>query len=87
MASFLVQKPVYKKMDLVKGDNLFNEKFDLIMCRNVIIYFNYDLQNQILDLFHKNMSANSCLILGIHESIIGPMSLKFNKINGVYFKC
>jgi len=87
MANFLVQKPEYKKMDLVKDENLFNEKFDVIMCRNVIIYFNYDLQNQILEFFHKNMSANSCLILGIHESIIGPISSKFEKKNGVYFKC
>ncbi|MCF8381515.1 MAG: hypothetical protein K9H49_18220 [Bacteroidales bacterium] len=87
MSDFLIQKPVYRKIDLVKHDNLFEKKFDIIMCRNVIIYFNSDLQNQILKMFHRIMTDNSCLILGIHESIIGSVSSKFEKKDGVYFKC
>ncbi len=86
MNDFLVKKPVYKKIDLVQNDNLFGEKFDLIVCRNVIIYFNYELQNKVLNLFYNNMSDKSCLILGLHESIIGPYSSKFLKKKTVYFK-
>jgi len=86
MNDFLVKKPVYKKIDLVQNDNLFGEKFDIIICRNVIIYFNYELQNKVLNLFYNTMSDKSCLILGLHESIIGPYSSKFLKKKTVYFK-
>jgi chemotaxis protein methyltransferase CheR len=38
MHSFLTEKPVFKKTDLVREINPFPAKFDLIVCRNVIIY-------------------------------------------------
>lgn len=86
MKDFLIEKPNYKVIDLVRDENLFNEKFDIIICRNVIIYFNYDLQNRVLNLFYKNMNEKSFLLLGIHESIIGSYAAKFLKRDGVYFK-
>ena len=81
--SFL-DKPNYAKLDLVKDNNIFNVTFDLIMCRNVIIYFNYNLQNKIFQLFHNSLCNNGYLMLGIHESILGPFSTKFEK-RGYYY--
>lgn len=86
MQDHLRKKPVYKKIDLVTDGNLFQTKFDLIICRNVIIYFNYELQNRILKLFLDNMKKNSCLLLGLHESIIGPYTNVFAKDEQFYFK-
>jgi chemotaxis protein methyltransferase CheR len=86
MKDFLRKKPVYKKIDLVKNNNLFNVKFDLVMCRNVIIYFNYELQNKVLQHFHSTMNDHGLLVLGLHESIIGPCSNLFKKQNIFYFK-
>lgn len=86
MNPFLTNKPVYKIIDLVKDENLFNIRFDLIICRNVIIYFNYELQNKVLDLFYKNLNKNGCLVLGLHESIMGPYESRFNKNNLAYFR-
>jgi chemotaxis protein methyltransferase CheR len=86
MKPFLTEKPVYKKIDLVKDDNLFFVKYDLIICRNVIIYFNYDLQNKVFNLFYKNLYTNGCLLLGLHESILGPYTTQFDKKNQFYFK-
>jgi chemotaxis protein methyltransferase CheR len=80
----LLEKPVYAKHDLVKDNNIFNVTFDLIMCRNVIIYFNYSLQNKIFQLFHHNLCEDGYLMLGIHESILGPFSTKFEK-RGYYY--
>jgi len=80
----LLEKPIYAKLDLVKDNNIFNVTFDLIMCRNVIIYFNYNLQNKIFQLFYNNLNASSYLMLGIHESILGPFSTKFEK-RGYYY--
>jgi chemotaxis protein methyltransferase CheR len=86
MHPFLTQKPVYSKMDLVRGINPFSVKYNLIICRNVIIYFNYELQNKVFKLFHDNLSAGGCLILGVHETMLGPVSIYFEKKYQGYFK-
>ncbi len=86
MKEFLRQKPVYKKLDLVKDSNLFLVNFDLIVCRNVIIYFNAQLQNRVFSLFHKNLNGQGCLLLGVHESIMGPCSKKFIRKDPLYYK-
>ena len=86
MHKFLRDKPIFKKHDLVKDGNTMYVKFDLILCRNVIIYFNYDLQNRIFELFHNNLYDNGSVILGMHETILGPHSTKFSKKGYAYYK-
>ncbi len=86
MHSFLTEKVTFKKHDLVKEGNIFYIKFDLIICRNVIIYFNYDLQNKIFDFFYNNLYPNGYLWLGMHESIMGTCASKFEKSGHFYLK-
>lgn len=86
MAPFLTEKPIFKKHDLVKEPNPFYVKFDLIICRNVIIYFNYELQNKIFDLFYNNLYPNGYMWLGMHESMMGPYTSKFEKTGHFYQK-
>lgn len=82
----LIEKPSYKKHDLVKDENPFYVKFDIIFCRNVIIYFNYNLQNKVFDLFFRNLYEEGCLILGMHETILGTYANLFKKKGYVYYK-
>lgn len=49
-------------------DNVFGE-MHLIMCRNVLIYFNQSLQNRVLSLFKESLAPRAFLILGDKESI------------------
>jgi len=86
MNDFLREKPIYKKHDLVKEGNTLYVKFDIILCRNVIIYFNYNLQSKVFDLFHRNLYDNGCLLLGMHETILGSYSVKFQKKGHAYYK-
>ncbi|WKN44317.1 CheR family methyltransferase [Tunicatimonas pelagia] len=58
----------YRNFDLVKGD-VFN-KFDLILCRNVMIYFNQNLQNRVLKKLHESLFKYSYLAIGSKESLI-----------------
>jgi len=44
-------------------------KFDLIICRNVLIYFNFDLQEKVLQTFVQSLSKDSYLGIGSKESI------------------
>ena len=36
------------------GDTSFNE-FQMIVCRNVLIYFNQQLQEKVLELFYESL--------------------------------
>lgn len=58
----------FRKHDLVLGD-VFN-KFDLVLCRNVMIYFNQTLQNEVLKKFHESLFKYGYLAIGSKESLI-----------------
>jgi len=58
----------FRKHDLVLGE-VFN-KFDLILCRNVMIYFNQTLQNEVLKKFHESLFKYGYLAIGSKESLI-----------------
>ncbi len=81
---FLREKPVFVKHNLVTLKNPFEKQFDLIVCRNVLIYFNRSLQAKVINMFHRNLKFPGYLVLGYHETILGPESLNFHK-HGYYF--
>lgn len=58
----------FRKYDLVTGE-VFN-KFDLILCRNVMIYFNQQLQNEVLKKFHASLFKYGYLAIGTKESVV-----------------
>ncbi len=64
----ILQNVTFRKHDLVNGE-VFN-KFDLILCRNVMIYFNQTLQNEVLKKFHESMFKYGYLAIGSKESLI-----------------
>jgi chemotaxis protein methyltransferase CheR len=67
MREDLLSKVVWAQHNLAT-DASFNE-FDLILCRNVLIYFNRNLQERVHQLFYESLNKNGLLILGAHESV------------------
>lgn len=63
----LSRNMVFAQHNLVT-DSSFNE-FDLILCRNVLIYFNRVLQNRVFALLHQSLPVNGYLVLGAKETI------------------
>lgn len=59
------------------SDSSFNE-FQLILCRNVLIYFDKPLQDQVFTLFDQSIASGGYLALGTKET------LKFSPIAGNY---
>lgn len=64
---FLQKNVVFAQHNLVT-DQSFNE-FDIIICRNVLIYFNKILQNHVHNLLYNSLSQSGFLGLGIREGI------------------
>ena len=50
-------------------DQTSSSKFDLILCRNILIYFNQALQDRVLQNFSNSLFPNGFLALGVKESI------------------
>ncbi|NCS87284.1 MAG: hypothetical protein AUK34_03130 [Ignavibacteria bacterium CG2_30_36_16] len=50
-------------------------KLDLISCRNLLIYFNAELQKKVIPLFHYSLLKNGILFLGSSETINGFVDL------------
>ena len=65
--SYLTENVVFAQHNLVT-DSSFNE-FHVILCRNVLIYFNKDLQNKVHTLFYNSLGKFGVLCLGNKESI------------------
>ncbi|WP_009633841.1 CheR family methyltransferase [Synechocystis sp. PCC 7509] len=63
----LKENIVFSQHNLVT-DSSFNE-FHVILCRNVLIYFNAALQQQVYQLFHNSLAMFGVLGLGKPESL------------------
>lgn len=63
----LIKNVVFSQHNLV-CDGLFNE-FDMILCRNVIIYFNQQLANRVHHLLHESLVPAGYLCLGNREQL------------------
>ena len=58
-------------------DHVFGE-MQLVFCRNVLIYFNRDLKNRVLQLFTESLVHGGLLCLGTKED------LRFSAVSGLY---
>jgi chemotaxis protein methyltransferase CheR len=65
--SSLRRQIVFSQHNLV-CDSAFNE-FQLIVCRNVLLYFDPTLRERALNLFHSSLSNFGILVLGKKESL------------------
>lgn len=64
-----LRKYIFFSQHNLVTDRAFNE-FQLICCRNVLIYFNKELQKQVIDLFYESLSPLGIMALGIKESLM-----------------
>ena len=65
---FLRSNIQFKQHNLV-SDGSFGT-FDLIVCRNVLIYFQKPLQSSVVSLFARSLNKNGYLCLGTKESLL-----------------
>jgi chemotaxis protein methyltransferase CheR len=77
----LKERVLFSSHNLVT-DGVFGE-MNLILCRNVLIYFNRQLQNRVLKLFYDSLCPGGYLCLGSKESLrFTDLEDKFEAIAG-----
>lgn len=86
----------YKVVDEVKKciefrqHNLLKDKYpsncDLIVCRNVLIYFTEEAKNDIFIEFNKSLKKGGILFIGSTEQIIKPKNIGFDVVKSFFYK-
>lgn len=69
----------FKHHDMISG--LSMSRFDLIICRNVIIYFKREIQEQLQVSFYESLNKGGFLIIGKAETVLGIAASYFKAYN------
>lgn len=83
-----LKKNVLFSVHNLASDGVFNE-FQLISCRNVLIYFNTELQKKVIELFYNSLANFGFLCLGSKETLRNNEVGRFkivDKKNNIYQK-
>lgn len=70
VASSIRRMVRFERRDLL-SDGPPRGSYDLIVCRNVLIYFDRDTQERLFDSFHQAMAPGGFLMLGKVETLLG----------------
>jgi chemotaxis protein methyltransferase CheR len=71
----------YKKLNLLSSFESLG-KFDIVFCRNVLIYFEVETKRQILERISRQMPPDGILVLGSAETVLN-VSDHFQLIPGL----
>lgn len=74
----------FKQHDLLK--DTYPDNCDLIVCRNVLIYFTEEAKNEIYAKFNKSLKKEGFLFVGSTEQIIQPQTLGFSTQKSFFYK-
>lgn len=75
----------FQVMNLLKVDMPVSEKFDIILCRNVLIYFDRPNQENIAKALLKYLTPQGALITGTSESLSG-LGLPIENVSASIYK-
>jgi len=80
-----VIKPELKSMVKFTSHNMISDEppahFDLILCRNVVIYFSKELQTRVYGNFYAALAPYGFLVAGKTESLMGIDESLYEKID------
>ncbi len=82
--------PELKKCIEFKEHNLLRDPYptdlDLIVCRNVLIYFTEEAKDEVYKKFCASLKPNAILFLGSTEQIIQPQQYGLQTISSFFYK-
>ena len=64
----------------------YDNNYDLIVCRNVVIYFTQETKNEIYKKFYSSLKPNGLLFVGATESIYNYRELGFEKASTFIYR-
>lgn len=80
----LTSKVKFEKSDLLNSK--FQTGFDLILCRNVVIYFTEEAKDQLYKKFHDSLRPGGVLFIGCTERINSYKEIGFNLTSSFFYQ-
>jgi chemotaxis protein methyltransferase CheR len=80
----LAKKIVFREQDML--DQPFEQNFDLIVCRNVVIYFTNDAKDQLYRKFAAALRPGGILFIGGTEIISRPVELGLKPLGFSFYQ-
>ncbi len=77
----------FVNINLIRGDWPFREPFDLVFCRNVVIYFDPPTQRKVLEKIYRAMVPGGLLFVGHAENFSDSRDLFVLRGKTVYERC
>lgn len=74
----------FKKHDLIL--DIYEKDFDLIVCRNVVIYFKKEIKDEIFKKFSNSLKKGGMLFVGATESIYNYKDFGLEKVSTFIYK-
>ncbi|HEY3272704.1 MAG TPA: protein-glutamate O-methyltransferase CheR [Methanocella sp.] len=72
----------FRRFDLIDGGS-FGNFFDVILCRNVMIYFSESQKTKLINSYFNSLSAGGYLVIGKTETLTGDTRNSFVAVNGI----
>ncbi len=74
----------FKEHNLLK--DIYPKDFDLILCRNVVIYFTDEAKDMIYEKFFDSLKKKGVLFIGSTEQISNYKDIGFERLSSFYFQ-
>ncbi|MBW3695247.1 protein-glutamate O-methyltransferase CheR [Vibrio sp. T187] len=84
-ANRLREHVTFNQLNLL-GDWPMKKKFDLISCRNVMIYFDKETQKKLIDRFHHQLVDDGTLFIGHSEGVGSDCQIFRHLGNTIYHR-
>ncbi len=84
VAAELAKLVGFEQLNLVRDFSFGNDNFDVIFCRNVIIYFDAPTQKSLIDRLAQRLTPDGRLYLGHSETLVGSSLVRVPSQIGVY---
>lgn len=81
----LRKKVTYSRLNFMDAQYDIKDTFDIIFCRNALIYFNREIQESVINKLCMKLKKGGYFFLGHSESIIG-MNVPLSQIKPTIFK-
>ena len=74
----------FKQANLL--DNNYPKGFNMIVCRNVLIYFTEEAKDNVFRRFHDSLVPNGVLFIGSTEQIVNYRDLDYSRKNSFFYE-
>ena len=74
----------FKELNLLK--DRFGQNYDLVVCRNVMIYFNGDVKSALVGRFVDSLRPGGVLFIGATEALLGNDLSGLDRLGGNFYR-